>query len=725
MGKKMKKQISIIVLTSFMIFCLFSKTTIFAEDTMTEDTVIDSEFLETKEYENIPEKAQKQNSDVVEEIKPNLERATNPVRIQGTTTTYATLKEAVDDISTSPIVLEITDDIVETSNTNITINANVTLIAVNGSHTITMVKSTILVANGNSLILGDGIGTNVLTINSDTRVLHVTNGNVEIKDGIELSHTGNNLADAVRLNGPTVTGSISGGIIGSTNEALYIGNGAQITEISGGQFYGHNTSLFITDQGTEVGLISGGVFQNDVNNGRSRANAYLDHNSKIGEISGGEFIAFTPSALLLIRGGSIEHISGGNFTSKYTDSSNTGVAVQVSSQSNEQTSIGKISDGNFSGDIGLWVVSENSYVSNITGGTFSGKVGLEVDTDGEIDSIGGATITGINRGILNVNKIGEIKEDTVISGSTGIWNYGTNSHIGTISGGIITGTGVTNPAIKNEGTIDLISAGTFIGEGNAIDCYSMNGSAPKTIQVISGGNFYGKSKAALNLGAKLILEPSLDTIYGLGRYSGKNGVIFNDESLVQYPSSYYMSTVTKSIADIPGTEFKYLTQDVTITYMPNGGTGDIPLTTGEYNTNVTVSENKFTNGDYPFIEWNTQADGKGISYEEGQEIALEDNLVLYAQWQTKDPIDPVDPIEPIDPVDPIDPKEPTNPIKPNKPVIKEETLNSKNASKNQLPKTGDTNIIVIHSLLAGLLLSGAYLVIVLKTRKSNITQYRK
>jgi len=43
---------------------------------------------------------------------------------------------------------------------------------------------------------------------------------------------------------------------------------------------------------------------------------------------------------------------------------------------------------------------------------------------------------------------------------------------------------------------------------------------------------------------------------------------------------------------------------------------------------------KFTRGGYGFNGWNTQRDGTGTSYAAGEEIALSDDLELYAQWQS-------------------------------------------------------------------------------------------
>ena len=46
----------------------------------------------------------------------------------------------------------------------------------------------------------------------------------------------------------------------------------------------------------------------------------------------------------------------------------------------------------------------------------------------------------------------------------------------------------------------------------------------------------------------------------------------------------------------------------------------------------TLNENTFTKTGYKFKEWNTKADGTGTSYSDEQEVDLDDNLNLYAQW---------------------------------------------------------------------------------------------
>lgn len=77
----------------------------------------------------------------------------------------------------------------------------------------------------------------------------------------------------------------------------------------------------------------------------------------------------------------------------------------------------------------------------------------------------------------------------------------------------------------------------------------------------------------------------------------------------------------------------------TIKFNANGGEGTTPDQTMTYGQSMNLNPNAFTkSGSYAFAEWNTQADGSGTSYADGDVVK---NLVtsgtfnLYAQWVEK------------------------------------------------------------------------------------------
>ncbi len=54
------------------------------------------------------------------------------------------------------------------------------------------------------------------------------------------------------------------------------------------------------------------------------------------------------------------------------------------------------------------------------------------------------------------------------------------------------------------------------------------------------------------------------------------------------------------------------------------------------NTTAPLNQNKFTKDGYAFASWNTERDGSGTSYADGQDFAVGEginNVTLYAQWR--------------------------------------------------------------------------------------------
>ena len=74
-------------------------------------------------------------------------------------------------------------------------------------------------------------------------------------------------------------------------------------------------------------------------------------------------------------------------------------------------------------------------------------------------------------------------------------------------------------------------------------------------------------------------------------------------------------------------------QFVDVTYYANGGTGNMDSQTVPKGSDVTLTANTFTYQGYTFTGWNTEADGGGEGYIDGDTVhGLEEDLTLYAQW---------------------------------------------------------------------------------------------
>ena len=492
------------------------------------------------------------------------------VRLQETGDLFDTLYEALTEasgIGLETVTLEVIGPVTETNSPLIQANMNVTLLGAEGEHTVTLAASTtnIRVQNGGSLTLGDGTKENPLTIDAPSTAVYVTNGTVSIEDGIILIGDSPN-SGTVEWNGPNATGSISGGIIKGYRAAVGVVSGARLSEISGGTFTGVEAAVYLTGDDTKIELISGGVFlQEDPLVVREGIALFVQNGSLVGEISGGYFESARLAAIVIVRGGWIDRISGGEFVATRVLSGPTNMgrtaAVHIQGEGYPGTGIGTISGGLFQGGyFGILLIMEYSRIDAIIGGTFLGIVALQNDQKGVVHEISGGTFLGSNYGILNVNLIEEIGGAVEIRGilSFGIYNHPlTGSRINEISGGLIVSD--ADHGIQNTGTIGLISGGTIIGELSAINCVSPAGE----IGTITNGVFWGKNDVAIHLEVPLLLEPGLNAERGLGRYWGRDGVIFNDDALVVFPDNYHMSAATVQVDGIVGVGFRFLRLPVT------------------------------------------------------------------------------------------------------------------------------------------------------------------
>lgn len=101
-------------------------------------------------------------------------------------------------------------------------------------------------------------------------------------------------------------------------------------------------------------------------------------------------------------------------------------------------------------------------------------------------------------------------------------------------------------------------------------------------------------------------------------------------------STHELSLIGKS-KDAPAkntAKLKLAVPTYTVTYDGNGADSGKTTDNTAYATGTvaTVKENGFTRSRYTFTGWNTEADGSGKSYAEGDPIKMLRNVVLYAQW---------------------------------------------------------------------------------------------
>ena len=79
----------------------------------------------------------------------------------------------------------------------------------------------------------------------------------------------------------------------------------------------------------------------------------------------------------------------------------------------------------------------------------------------------------------------------------------------------------------------------------------------------------------------------------------------------------------------------YTANEYTVVFNANGGAGSMPNQTMRYDTFANLSANTYAYAGHTFAGWNTQADGTGTSYADGENVknlAESGEVTLYAQW---------------------------------------------------------------------------------------------
>ena len=75
------------------------------------------------------------------------------------------------------------------------------------------------------------------------------------------------------------------------------------------------------------------------------------------------------------------------------------------------------------------------------------------------------------------------------------------------------------------------------------------------------------------------------------------------------------------------------TYTYTVSFDANGGSGTMAPQSFAIGTAHDLNINTFTRINFAFIGWNTEANGSGIAYTNGQNITVTANMTLYAQWE--------------------------------------------------------------------------------------------
>ena len=239
----------------------------------------------------------------------------------------------------------------------------------------------------------------------------------------------------------------------------------------------------------------------------------------------------------------------------------------------------------------------------------------------------------------HADTVSNIQRAMTSVGVTSLWDFIKNNSIGIFAGSKVNLYVKFSDKLENPATLDGITlkSGWFKLDPNNKPTYNNTTgywTIPCVIKVEGDEGVDTKNPMITLSGVSLSLtadaQGKLNSNTALDITSG--GYI--DGTIKIY--TYELSLIGKS-KEAPAENTAKLKLDVptyTVTYDANGGSGTMTDKNSPYayGAAATVLTNGFTRSRYTFTGWNTEADGSGKSYAEGDPIKMLRNVVLYAQW---------------------------------------------------------------------------------------------
>jgi len=105
------------------------------------------------------------------------------------------------------------------------------------------------------------------------------------------------------------------------------------------------------------------------------------------------------------------------------------------------------------------------------------------------------------------------------------------------------------------------------------------------------------------------------------------GTSYKDQELVQISGHLVLYA-----------QWRLLSGEFTVTFIANGGTGEMEPQQFEVGTSQSLSANRFYRDNHNFHCWSTSIDGSGEKFINQQKISISANTTLFAQWARIDTI---------------------------------------------------------------------------------------
>ncbi len=212
----------------------------------------------------------------------------------------------------------------------------------------------------------------------------------------------------------------------------------------------------------------------------------------------------------------------------------------------------------------------------------------------------------------------------------------------TVTDGIVTvagGDGASYPGKGIAGNLTATGGIIFVKGGAGRNSVDINGNVNATNCILfrtNTGEIYGTTYTlnqdvtipegkTLNIDSgKTLIIAANNTLTNNGTVNITSGAFLSNNGTLL--NNYLLNLAAdNAIGDIR----------VRVTFNANNGSGNTQSQYVKYNTPTVLSQNSFTNTGFPFLGWNTEANGTGTAYADGDEVTINNTfnaLRLYAQW---------------------------------------------------------------------------------------------
>jgi len=272
------------------------------------------------------------------------------------------------------------------------------------------------------------------------------------------------------------------------------------------------------------------------------------------------------------------------------------------------------------------------YDTSLGGGIYVSAASLNISGNTKIS--GNRSVSdGAGGGIAVLNGTLNISQDTLITDNEAVGSDNVSSY--SLGGGIYITSGFINITDNVKISRNRAAGDIAYGGGIFIHNTGVNSIVISDNVVIDGnsahegGGIYttDTTYSDLNIGPQIIFSGNK----ALYAYAPPE----NAASL--YPNIQFAG-VSISSHPLNNYDINHINVDILtfhVDYNANGGTGShtgsdvVPSGTDIVQS---LEDTGMDNPDHTFIDWNTAADGSGVSYAPGDDIILNNNIILYAMW---------------------------------------------------------------------------------------------